>query len=131
MKGLDTPVLIKLLRGDPKVVAHLKKVRAEELCTTAINLFELEMVARNGPRNGREKRLAAVERLRRKLTVLAVDEGASRAAALASSTASGSSWSGLTALIVGALLSGGCKEWWTVREANFPTLASLKVTIFG
>ncbi|MCI4348033.1 MAG: type II toxin-antitoxin system VapC family toxin [Thermoplasmata archaeon] len=120
MKGLDTPILIGLLTGDTRVRSLVASLEGEELATTAINLFELETIARTGPPRGREKRLAAVERLRRTLTILDVGSEAARIAAVRASSGDhgvvASNW-----LVLGALEAAGCAEWFTTTEASFPT----------
>ncbi|MCI4358256.1 MAG: PIN domain-containing protein [Thermoplasmata archaeon] len=131
MKGLDTPVLLGLLRGDPRVTALLRKWEGEELCTTSVNLFELETIARTGRAPGRERRLAAIERLRRKLTVLPIEERSARLAAQQAARATLAGASSASWLILGALQAGGCNEWATVREACFPDSSDLKVTVLA
>jgi predicted nucleic acid-binding protein len=127
VKGLDTPVLLGLLRGDPKVNALLRKWEGEELCTTSLNLFEVETIARRDRSAGRERRLASIERLRRKLTILPVDERAAQLAAIEASRTDQNGSASPSWLILGALLGGGCSEWATVREANFPQASDLKL----
>jgi len=73
VKALDTPVLLSLLEGDVRVRQALKRARGEELATTEANLLELTMIAAEGPARGRAGRLAALGRLRRRLTVLPFD----------------------------------------------------------
>ncbi len=108
----------------------LRKLSGEELCTTTVNLFELEAIARSDPSPGRDRRLAAVEQLRRKLTILPIDERSAALAALerskapASTAGSSPSW-----LILGALLSGRCQEWITTAGASFPSSGELKVMV--
>jgi predicted nucleic acid-binding protein len=128
MKGLDTPVLLGLLRGESRVTSLLRKWEAEELCTTTINLFELETLARAGRVPGRERRLASLERLRRKLTILPVDEKSAKVAAQEAAKAEGSTASAPNWLILGALLTAGCSEWITTREARFPVAPGIKTS---
>ena len=129
MKGLDTPILLGILRGEPRVMSMLRKWEGEELSTTSVNLFELEALARSNHAPGKERRLAAIERLRRKLTVLPVDERAARLSAQAVSRAGAGESTSVNWLILGALLGAGCGEWVTAREASFPSSSELKVTI--
>jgi predicted nucleic acid-binding protein len=129
VRGLDTPVLLGLLRGDARVSAFLRRAEAEDLCTTVINLFELEAIARSDRAPGRERRLSSLERLRRKVTVLPIDERATELSAQEASRAEAPAAPPSTWLILGALLSGGCSEWITTREARFPSAAGLKVTL--
>jgi predicted nucleic acid-binding protein len=130
--GLDTPVLLALLRGDPRAKALLRRLEAEEVCTTATNLFELETLARLDPSAGREHRLAALDRLRRKLTILPIDD---RAAVLAAGYASKDATQAVpsaTWLLLGALEANGCSEWITVASPPFPKVSKLlRVTILG
>ena len=73
MKALDTSVLIGLLEGDPGVHALLKRLRGVELAATETNLLELTQIACRGPKRSRAARRAALERLRRKITVLPIN----------------------------------------------------------
>jgi len=127
MKALDTPVLLELLRGRPSMGKVLKSLEGEELATTEINLFELEAISRSGPRHGRDQRRAALDRLRRKLTVLPIDARAVQAAIALSSgrlrDATATEW-----LMLGAASAGGCSEWVTTPSAHYPKdLAKLPV----
>lgn len=81
MRGLDSPALLAILDGSEKGRALLDDLVGEEACTTEVNLFELETIALQGPARRRSERLAALERLRRRITVLPLDEASSRAAA--------------------------------------------------
>ncbi len=121
MKGLDTPALLALLEGRPETRSMLDDLGGEELCTTEVNLFELEAIARSGPSPGRARRLAALDRLRRKVTVLPVDErGARAAAAIAAANRvvlSGSTW-----LVVGTLWASGAGEVLTTPSSGLPAL---------
>lgn len=121
MKGLDTPVLLEILEGrasTKKLLAHLE---GEEVGTTELNLFELAAIARNLGTSGLERRLAAVDRLRRGLTVLPLDDRASRVAA-AKWRAGGQGLSDATWLVFGALEANGCTEWITSRSSGFPKI---------
>lgn len=131
MKALDTPILLRLLRGDPRTAAFLRKISAEELATTTINLFELEVIARTDPSPGRERRLAALERLRRKLTILPVDETAAVEAANALGRVGPHSPNASACLIAGALVAGRCSEWITAKDVEFPTPSGVKVTVLS
>jgi predicted nucleic acid-binding protein len=76
MKGLDTPVLLRLLHGDPRVRAELHRLRDTELATTEANLLELAILA-GRDRSLARKRREALEQLRHRLTVLPIDARAS------------------------------------------------------
>lgn len=119
MKALDTPVLMELLRGRPSARSILRSLHGEELATTEVNLFELEAIVAAGPPRGREHRRAALERLRRKLTVLPLDGRASAAAAALSAgrldAARPSEW-----LMLGTALAYGCSEWITTGPSRLP-----------
>ncbi|MCI4355059.1 MAG: PIN domain-containing protein [Thermoplasmata archaeon] len=119
MKAVDTPLLLELLRGRPSARSALKALQGEELATTEVNFFELEAIVAAGPRPGRDQRRAALERLRRKLTILSVDGRGSAAAASLSAgrleAARSSEW-----LMLGTALANGCTEWLTTSGAHLP-----------
>ncbi|MCI4324302.1 MAG: PIN domain-containing protein [Thermoplasmata archaeon] len=119
MKGLDTPVLLEILAGGPSATKLLRGLAGEELCTTEANFFELETIARSDRGAALERRLAALERLRRGMTVLPLDERAGRAAAIRSK----GDPQGLPTdlwLVWGALEANGCTEWITSPSALVP-----------
>jgi predicted nucleic acid-binding protein len=127
MKGLDTPVLLGLLEGAPKARALVWALADEELATTEVNLFEIELLGRREKSPGRARRMQALERLRRRLTVLPIDEETTRrAAAIAASarqTASEGTW-----LCVGAAEAHGCTEWIT-NAAGMPPASAARIKI--
>jgi hypothetical protein len=123
VKGLDTPVLLEVLEGRGAAAKLLKRLTGEELCTTELNLFELEAIARQERGSATDRRLAALEHLRRGLTVLPIDEKAVRAAA-SKWREGGQGLSSQTWLVFGALEANGCTEWFTSRSAAFPKVAS-------
>jgi hypothetical protein len=128
MKGLDTPVLLEILQGRPTVRKLLERLTGEEVCTTEANLLELTMVAKSLGSSGLAARLAAIDHLRRGLTVLPLDSKAAAAAA-ARYKVGAPSHSTLSWLIVGALEANGCTEWLTGRSTRLPpTPARLRVT---
>jgi len=132
MIGLDTPVLLRLLRGDGSSKALLKRLEGEEVCTTAINLFELEALARLDGSPGREQRVAALDRLRRKITILPIEERGSGLAAAHAAKEPGSAAHGTSWLILGALEANGCTEWLTDPSSAFPRASkSVKVSIIA
>ncbi len=114
MKGLDSPVLIALLRGDSAVRPLLDSISRDEVGTTEWDLLEVERAARADPSPGRQRRLLSVERLRRAVTVLPLDE---RAARLASPrvTAKDGTIQLATIWKLAALEAAGADEWYTVR----------------
>ena len=123
MKGLDTPLVLDLLRGRPSARKVVGTFEGEELCTTEINLFELETLARLDRRPGRERRLAALERLRSKLTILPIDQRAARAAAVLAATQPRSA-SASEYLILGAAEAAGVSEWLTTTDLPVPKAPS-------
>lgn len=131
MKALDTPVLLSVLRDRAKVRALLTSMAGHELATTEVNLLELELLARADASRGLEKRLAALERLRRRLTVLPIDERATRAAsALARSAPRTTSPNVL--LMLGAIEAASCSEWVTNRHgAELGVRGKVKVRVFS
>lgn len=76
MKGLDTPVLLALLAGEPRAVALARRWRGEELATTEIHMLELAAIAAAGPSRNRSGRMASLSRLRRRITVLPLERHA-------------------------------------------------------
>lgn len=130
MKGLDTPVLLALLRGEPRIAPLIRKLSGEEVCTTTVNVFELEMIALGDRGPGRDRRGAALDRLLRKVTVLPVDERSAKISAQEASKGGAPPGSPASWLVLGALIAGGCSEWITVREARFPNSSTVKVSFF-
>lgn len=129
MKALDTPVLVDLLRGRPAVWKFLDRHRAEELVTTEINLYELEVMARHGPPAGRQRRLDAVATLRRKLTVLPIDDRAASLALRADPTGRAPV---AESLMQGAAEAAGCGSWVTTTWGRLPKPGGkLKVEYIG
>ena len=114
MKGIDTAVLLRLLRGDPKVRKLLLSLEGEELATTEWNLLELEALARSDASAGRERRRAALEKLRRRLTVIPIDERAVRHTASLHGSIRGAPQM-IEAAILGALESRGCTTLYSGR----------------
>ena len=115
MKGLDTSVLLGLLEEDAVVRRLLGRLRGVELATTEANLLELELIAAHGSGRQRKARRRALERLRRKITVLpidarAIDQVGSRLGARSESAAPA------VLAMLGALESNGCDELF-VRDA--------------
>jgi predicted nucleic acid-binding protein len=129
MKGLDTPVLLALLEGSPKPRALVRALAGEELATTEVNLFEIELLGRRDKSPGKERRMQALERLRRKLTVLPIDEETTRRAAAIAASARQAAPEG-TWLCLGAAEAHGCSEWITSAAGTPPaSSARIKITI--
>jgi predicted nucleic acid-binding protein len=114
MKALDTPVLLAILHDSRGAKELLRGLRGEELATTELNLFELMVLARDGPRAGREGRETALARLRRRITVVPITADAVRESGrwLKTQTHPGD----LRPLVWGALSAAGCSEWITSRS---------------
>jgi predicted nucleic acid-binding protein len=127
MKGLDTPVLLGLLEGAPKPQALVRALAGEELATTEVNLFEIELLGRREKSPGKERRMQALERLRRKLTVLPIDEESTRRAAAIAASARQTAPEG-TWLCLGAAEAHGCSEWIT-SSAGLPPASSARIKI--
>ena len=127
MKGLDTPVLLALLEGAPKPRALIRALAGEELATTEVNLFEVELLGRREKSPGKERRLQALERLRRKITVLPIDEESTRRAALIAASARQGAPEG-TWLCLGAAEAHGCSEWITMA-AGLPPVSSTRLNV--
>ncbi|MCI4335624.1 MAG: PIN domain-containing protein [Thermoplasmata archaeon] len=118
MKALDTPVLLAILEGRPEGRGVLRDLAVGEVCTTELNLFELEAMARADSKAARTHRLAAIERLRRKISILAFDERASRIAARLAADHKGAT-SSLGWLILGILVANGANELLTTESARY------------
>ncbi|MGA7861206.1 MAG: PIN domain-containing protein [Thermoplasmata archaeon] len=127
MKGLDTPVLLALLEGTPKARALVRALAGEELATTEVNLFEIELLGRRDKNPGKERRTQALERLRRKLTVLPIDEETARRAAAIAASARQAAPEG-TWLCLGAAEAHGCSEWIT-SAAGVPPASSARIKV--
>ncbi len=127
MKGLDTPVLLALLEGSARAKAMATALAGEELATTELNLFEVELLGRREKSAGRDRRLQALERLRRKITVLPIDEESARRAAVLAASARQLAPEG-TWLALGAAEAHGCSEWITSR-AGIPPSSSTRLKI--
>lgn len=123
MKALDTPALLALLEGRREATWILGEVAGGEVCTTEVNMFELEAAVLSDRRSERSRRLAALQRLRQRITVLPLDEkGASAAARVLS--AGGSPAPSLSALVLGIAASHGAVEVLTTEAGRFPSGSS-------
>lgn len=109
MKAVDASFLKGLLEGDPRILRFLSTLRRERLVTTETEYAVLLKLAGAGPRSQRKTRREAVRRLRERLTVVPVDERASRIleVALTDGGLSGASISNLHSLC--ALEANGCE----------------------
>jgi len=112
MKALDTSVLLALLEGDRSARELIRKLKNVEVSTTEANFLELAALASRGPARTRTHRRETLERMRRKLTVLPIDQ---RAAAEAERHAlkGDAPSTPLVAGMLGALEAAGCEELFT------------------
>jgi hypothetical protein len=113
MKGLDTPVLLSILHDSGVAKELLKSLRGEELATTEVNLYELELLSALGARAQRAPRQTALARLRRRITVLPITPEATREAARL--LRGKPPMHDYRPLIWGTLAAAGCAEWLTTR----------------
>ncbi len=109
MKALDTGVLLALLEGSPRARELTRKLRGAEIATTEANLLELGYLAGRPARRDTASRLAALERLRQRLTVLPLEEHAVHEATLRL-VRDGSRLAPTVAAMLGTLEAAGCEE---------------------
>ncbi|NIM11080.1 MAG: PIN domain-containing protein [Candidatus Aminicenantes bacterium] len=64
----DTDICVHFLNGDKKILQKTKKVGAENICTTVINIYELMFGAYNSTRV--KSNLERVKKLQARLTIL-------------------------------------------------------------
>jgi predicted nucleic acid-binding protein len=110
MKALDTSVLLALLEGDSRardLVAHLHSV---ELATTEANMLELAWIASQGPPRVAAARRIQLDRLRRRITVLPLDDKAMERTTHALRRGIGKRPTPLVLAMLGALEANGCDE---------------------
>lgn len=113
MKALDTSVLLSLLEGAPGAKELLRRLRGVEVATTEANLLELGILAAHGPERLRTARREALNRLRRKITVLPLDAKATDTAIRHLGKGPTGAPPLVTAML-GALESSGCEELLTL-----------------
>jgi predicted nucleic acid-binding protein len=113
VKALDTPVLLELLEGSAAVREQLRRLRGVEVATTEANLLELTYLATRGSKRARADRLAALARLRRRLTVLPLDPRGTEEVSRHADPDTGAP-SLLTLAMLGALEAAGCDELLTI-----------------
>ena len=109
MKALDTGVLLALLEGSTRARDLLRKLRGVELATTEANLLELAYLAGAAPAKVRKGRLAALEKLRQRLTVLEINARSTREATTRLAKGAGPVGLPVSAML-GALQAAGCEE---------------------
>ena len=109
MKALDTGLLLGLLEGSAKARELVRRLRGVELATTEANLLELAYFVPSVSRRSRSAGLAALERLRQRLTVLPLD---GRSISTASQRIHGHAEkvAPTVAAMMGALAAAGCEE---------------------
>ena len=130
MKGLDTGVLLALLQGSARAREQLRRLRGSEVATTEANLLELAYLAGTGSPKARGARLAALERLRQRLTVLPIDarstaEAAQRVSRLPERIPP------TVAAMLGALEAAGCDELLTDDRRTIAGDWGFKVKVIG
>lgn len=131
MKGLDTPVLLAILRGAPAAKKLVRTLAGEEIGTTEWNLYELEVLARKLPAGGRDRRLAVLEKLRRRIAVLPLDRRAVQATLPRNNRATVDSHAPILSLMLGAMEANGATEWFTSAEyAGVRSPGRCKVRVF-
>ena len=81
MRALDSAVLLDVLRGETRASRAFPEGETTELVATELAFAELSLMARWDAGPGRERRLAALDRLRRHIAFLPLDEAAARAIA--------------------------------------------------
>lgn len=118
VKALDTPALLAILEGRREAAWLIEEVAGGEVGTTEVNLCELEAAVRADGRADRARRLAALDRLRRRISVFAVDEKATRAASRLVAEGHGAT-SLTTGLILGTVQANGATELITTQAGRF------------
>lgn len=129
MKALDTSVLLALLEGDRAARDLLRKLRGTEIATTEVNMLELAYLAGRASPRSRSHRRDAVDRLRRKLTVLPIDQRAVLEAERRVVKGEGPSSTGVAGML-GALETAGCEELFTSDPQECVGRWRFKVTRF-
>jgi predicted nucleic acid-binding protein len=112
MKAVDSSVLLALLEGDRSALDLVRRLRGVEVATTEVNLLELSYLAARAPPRSRGRRLEALERMRRKLTVLPIDSRAIEHVSRHLGKGA-EKLPPLTAAMLGSLEGGGCDELFT------------------
>jgi predicted nucleic acid-binding protein len=130
MKALDTSVLLALLEGDRSAKELARKWRSVEIATTEGNLLELATLARRGPPRSRARRREAIERLRRKVTVLPIDQRAVSEVERRLAKGEGP-YAPVVAGMLGALEAAGCDELITTDPEDCSGRWRFKVTRFN
>lgn len=130
MKAFDTSILLALLEGDHGARDLTRKLKGTEIATTEANLLELAHLAGRGPPRSRPRRREALDRLRRKLTVLPIDHRAVLEAERRV-TKDAPTISPIVAGMLGALETAGCDELFTTDPQECGGRWRFKVTRFA
>lgn len=128
MRCLDTPLLEDLLTGRARAKRWLQESSKweGEVAATEASFIELAVTAARMGR-GVERRLAALQTLRRELTVLPLDEPSVRASLQLVSRSKGK-LSEFPVMVAGTALSKGVTHLLTDRRRSFPRdLAPMKL----
>ena len=129
MKGLDTPVLLGILTGSPSVRPMLNSLAGEEIATTELNMLELAALAAHGSSRVRKERLQALERLRRRVTVLSLDRRVTEAMAVKGGNTKTAGDLHLNAILA-AFEAAGCSQVFT-DSRSVPARGLWKVKVTG
>jgi predicted nucleic acid-binding protein len=129
MKGFDTSVLLALLEGDRSAKDLVRKLKAVEVATSEVNLLELATLIGKGPARARGRRREALDRLRRKLTVLPIDSRAVAKAEQRILKGAGPA-SPMLAGMLGALEAAGCDEFFTTDPQESGGRWGFRITRF-
>ncbi len=130
MKALDTSVILALFEGDRSAKELLRRLRGVEIATTEANLLELAYIASSGSARTPARRREALDLLRRKLTVLPIDQRAASEAERCILKGDHPS-SPLLAGILGALEAAGCDELYTTDPSECKGRWRFHVTRFA
>jgi predicted nucleic acid-binding protein len=130
MKGLDTGALLEILEGTPAARKEVRRLRGEELATTEVNMTELALLALRGASRTRAERMAALTRLRRRVTVLPVE---GRAFDVLARSASGAVAAGpaLVLAMLATFEAAGCEELLTAEPGQIGGKWRFKVRKFA
>jgi len=128
MKALDTSALIAIFEGGSPGRALLRRLKGIEVVTSELNLLELVMISAQTGERGRPRRLAQIDRLRRKLTVLPIDAAGIREATSRVSAQGGGSLNPVAVATLGAFEAAGCDELFTLDRSQTHGKWRFKVT---
>jgi len=120
MRCLDTPLLEDLLLGRARAKKWLDKADAwgGEIAAAEASMVELALIAKEMGR-GTDRRLSALDALRRELTVLPLDAESTRAA-IALAKKSKEDLSPIPLLVAGSAIAHGAVYLLTDHKRPFP-----------